>query len=113
MRLLSALLFLLAFTLLMAERRLRRWMGGEPKDNCATWAADNFDYDGGDGVMLHRTVSNSWLKFPHVVVVRGARHPEREHLTLIEYVPKVRDMDIVLPPITFDGEVRETRYARS
>lgn len=110
MRLLMTICLLLAFAFWMAEKRWRKWVGLPVEDNCATWAAEHFDYLGGDGVMLHRTVSESWLKFPHVVIVQGARQAVRREITLTEYVPRVRLADVGWPPRKFDGVVRRTRF---
>lgn len=109
-RLLIALLLLIAFAVWMVEKRVRRFFGLRTHDNCATWAADHFDYDGGDGLVLHRTVSDSWLRFPHVVILRGARQAERQSIELIEYVPRVRDLSKQIPPRHFDGVVKRRRY---
>lgn len=109
-RVVIAFLLLIAFAVWMVEKRVRRFFGLRTHDNCATWAADHFDYDGGDGLVLHRTVSESWLRFPHVVILRGARQAERTRIELIEYVPKVRDFSKQIPPRHFDGVVKRRRY---
>lgn len=109
-RLLIAILLLIAFAVWMVEKRVRRLFGLIEHDNCATWAADHFDYDGGDGLLLHRTVSESWLRFPHVAIVRGARQADRQTVELIEFVPRVRNMGKQIPPRHFDGVVKRRRY---
>lgn len=109
-RILVSLLLLSAFAIWLAEKKVRRMLGLRTVDNCATWAVDHFDYDGGDGVLFHRTVSNSRIKFPHVVIVRGARQADRRVIDLVEFIPKVRDMDLQIPPRYFDGHVKRRRY---
>jgi len=109
-RFLIGLCLLAAFVIWMAEKKVRRFFGLPTGENCATWAADHFDYDGGDGLVFHRTVSESKLRFPHVVIMRGARQAERQSIELIEYVPKVRIMGKQIPPRHFDGVVKRRRY---
>lgn len=109
-RFLIGLCLLVAFVIWLAEKKWRRFFGLPTGDNCATWAADHFDYDGGDGLVLHRTVSDSRLRFPHVAIMRGARQAERNTIELIEYVPKVRIMGKQIPPRHFDGVVKRRRY---
>lgn len=109
-RLFIAICLLIAFFIWLVEKRVRLAFGLPAGENCATWAADHFDYDAGDGLVLHRTVSKSWVRFPHVAIMRGARQADRQCIELIEYVPKVRDMDIQIPPRHFDGVVRRRRY---
>ena len=93
----------------MVEKRVRRLFGLNSRDNCATWAAANFDYAGGDGLLFHMTVSDSRLRFPHVVIVKGARAHPRGGVEFIEYVPKVRLSSIGWPPSKFDGVVERTK----
>ena len=109
-RFLIGLCLLGAFAIWMAEKKWRRFCGLPTGDNCATWAAAHFDYDAGDGLVFHRTVSDSWLRFPHLAIMRGARHAERHVIELIEYVPKVRNMSQQIPPRYFDGVVKRRRY---
>jgi len=77
-------------------------------ENCATWAMDNFDYWNGDGVMLIRTVTDSW--FTHVVIVKGARCRTRETLEIWEYVPVVRADKLFLPKWWFVGKIVVKKY---
>lgn len=84
---------------------VRRMIGLPRQDNCFTWLVDNYDYWGGDGIMGHRSVSG-W--FPHVTLIKGARTPDRLTITIIEYVPKVREPSVCFPKHKFDGYVRTT-----
>lgn len=98
-----------AFAFWRAEHWIWRRLGRVPMDNCATWAADHFDYAAGDGVLLHQSLSG-W--FPHVVVVRGARDAQRPMLYLHEYVPLRRVAQGWMPPRKFAGRVRVTRFVQ-
>lgn len=109
-RFLIGICLLIAFAIWLIEKKVRRMFGLPTGENCATWAAENFDYDGGDGLVLHRTVSDSRLRFPHIAIMRGARQADRQIIDLIEYVPKVRNMGKQIPPRHFDGFVKRRRY---
>lgn len=93
------------------ESWVRQKIGLPRQHNCFTWLLDNFDYWGGDGIMGHRTVSDSW--FPHVTIVKGARSSQRMTITIIEYIPKVRDPAVTFPKHKFDGYVRTTVLVNS
>lgn len=93
------------------EMWVRRQLGLPRQDNCFTWLVDNYDYWGGDAVLLHRSVSDTW--FPHVSIVKGARNVDRTALTIIEYIPKIRENLVAFPKHKFDGYVKTTTLVSS
>jgi hypothetical protein len=97
-----------AFGYWRLEQQVRRWLGLGVTHNCATWAADHWDYGSGGGVMLLKSISG-W--FPHVGLIYGAHCEDRKELVIAEYIPRNR-VPKWLPPRKFDGEVRVTRFVR-